>query len=107
MKRTAPAIVLLLLWASTTVAQQALFLKPNADVLRCRMPDEVYRFVGSNGPGQIFLPGEPVNIKLAFAKGQDQRHGRNSPSRSRRSPPRDPEATDQGGASPTPPATPR
>ena len=34
------------------------------------MPNTTYRFAGSNAPGQMFLPGEPVDIKLVFAKGR-------------------------------------
>lgn len=43
----------------------------NMKVLRANMPDTTYRFAGSNAPGQVFFPGEPVNLKLVLTKGTD------------------------------------
>ena len=56
-------------WAQ---AESQFVLAANMKVLRCEMPNTTYRFSGSNAPGQLFLPGEPVDIKLVFAKGKDQ-----------------------------------
>ncbi|MFW6161277.1 MAG: hypothetical protein ACODAJ_00825, partial [Planctomycetota bacterium] len=38
----------------------------NMKVLRCEMPDEAYRLVGSNAPFQLFFRDEPVNLELDF-----------------------------------------
>ncbi|MGD0089610.1 MAG: hypothetical protein ABSE73_06785 [Planctomycetota bacterium] len=47
----------------------SLVLQANMDVLKCEMPDENCRLLGSNAPCQIFNPDEPVNLKVAFKKG--------------------------------------
>jgi len=56
---------------SAAHAQAPLVLKENMAVLNAQMPDTTYRFLGSNAPGQLFLPKEPVNVQLAFTKGKD------------------------------------
>lgn len=55
--------------AANAWAQRPLVLEANMKVLRCTMPDETYRFAGSSAPGQLFLAGEPVDIKLVLTKG--------------------------------------
>lgn len=52
-------------------AQAPLILADNMAVLHAAKPDSTYRFLGSNAPGQLFFPGEPVKAKLAFTKGTD------------------------------------
>jgi hypothetical protein len=41
----------------------------NMKELGCAMPTEQFRFAGSNEPGQLFLAGEPVDLKFVFKKG--------------------------------------
>jgi len=53
-------------------ADSQFVLEANMKVLRCEMPNTTYRFAGSSAPGQIFLPGEPVDIRLVFTKGEDR-----------------------------------
>ncbi len=38
----------------------------------CTMPNDTYRFAGSNAPGQVFFTDESVDIKLIMKKNQDQ-----------------------------------
>jgi len=66
----AVALFSLLLARTGAGGEQALVLEPNMKVLNCAMPNTNYRFLGSSAPGQLFLPGEPVNIKLALKKGK-------------------------------------
>jgi hypothetical protein len=69
-----------LLWASALAPaawgaeQGPLVLPENMKVLRCAMPDAKFRFAGSNAPGQLFLPGESVHVKLVLDKaaGEDR-----------------------------------
>jgi len=49
-------------------AERALVLPANMKVLNCAMPEKDNRFLGSNAPGQLFLPGEAVNVRLALKK---------------------------------------
>ena len=64
----------LLLCASALLAptassgENSLVLKANMDALKCQMPDENCRLLGSNAPCQIFHADEPVNLKAAFKK---------------------------------------
>ncbi len=37
--------------------------------LKCSLPNDRFRLVESNSPGQLFLSDEPVDLKLAFKKG--------------------------------------
>ena len=46
-------------------------LNANMAELKCDGPNDTYRFTGSNAAGQLFLPGEPMDIKLALKKGSD------------------------------------
>lgn len=50
----------------TAKADLSLVLDENMDVLKAKKPDAKFRFVGSNAPGQLFLPGEKVKITLEF-----------------------------------------
>jgi len=72
--RIRTACIAVLAWGlvlSAVAAEHCLVLKENMEVLKCQEPDEKYHFAGSNAPGQLFLPGEPVNLKLVFVKGND------------------------------------
>jgi hypothetical protein len=87
-------------------AESQLVLAGNMKVLRCDMPNATYRFAGSNAPGQLFLPGEPVHVKLVFAKGTDQGEVRDFAIEIQEITTRDPQArikeafTDTGGNAP-------
>jgi hypothetical protein len=87
-------------------AESQFVLGANMKVLRCDMPNANYRFAGSNAPGQLFLPGEPVDIKLVFAKGQERGEVQGFAVEIQEITTRDPEArikeafTDTGGNAP-------
>ena len=51
-----------------TVSAQSIVLDANMKTLGCAGPDKLNRFLGSNAPGHLFLPGEAVNITLALSK---------------------------------------
>lgn len=78
-------------------AQPPLILPDNLKVLRCDPPNATYRFAGSAAPGQLFLPGESVDIKLVFAKGQDQGEVKDFAIEIQEISTRDPEAKAKGG----------
>jgi hypothetical protein len=92
--------------SSAARADSQFILGANMKVLRCEMPNTTYRFVGSNAPGQLFLPGERVDIKLVFTKGQDQGEVKDFAIEIQEVTTRDPEArvkeafTDTGGNAP-------
>jgi len=48
-----------------------LVVPSNMKVLECEMPDTACRFAGSSAPGQLFFPGEPVNIMLVLARDKE------------------------------------
>jgi len=81
----------------TVGAQGPLVLPDNMKVLGCDPPDTAYRFVGSGAPGQLFLSGEPVDIRLVFAKGQDQGEVKEFAIEIQEITTRDPEAKAKGG----------
>jgi hypothetical protein len=99
-------LVAVLACSNTARAQSQFVLAANMKVLRCDMPNTTYRFDGSNAPGQLFLPGEPVHIKLVLTKGQDQGEVRDFAIEIQEITTRDPEArikeafTDTGGNAP-------
>jgi hypothetical protein len=66
-------LIVCLVAASAATGQEKgpMVLAENMGVLRCSMPEAGNRFVGSSAPGQLFMPGEPVNVTLALAKGGD------------------------------------
>ena len=37
--------------------------------LKCSPPNDRFRLIGSNAPGQLFVGNEQVDLKLAFKKG--------------------------------------
>ena len=37
--------------------------------LKCSLPNDRFRLVESNSPGQLFLSDETIDLKLAFKKG--------------------------------------
>ena len=69
----APLAVALTLLSVATAATGAearpLVLEANMKVLRCAMPDEADRFVGSTAPGQVFFADEPVTVHLSLTAG--------------------------------------
>ena len=79
--------------------------KENMQVLRCDMPDLYYRFLGSDSPGQLFLPGQSVNLRLWFTRGRDSGRVNDFKIVIQEIVTRDPDATAKGcRSSPTPPA---
>ena len=66
-------------------------------VLKAGAPDENYRFVGSNAPGQLFLPGEQPALKFDFAKGGDRGTVRDFAVEIQEITTRDPDARSKGG----------
>ena len=74
-----------------------LVLEDNLKVLRAGAPDESYRFVGSNAPGQLFLPKERATLKFDFAKGGDQWTLRDFAIEIQEITTRDPDARSKGG----------
>ncbi len=52
---------------ANTFAQQ-LILKDNLEVMKAEAPDTRFEFIGSNAPGQIFLPGEKATLELDFER---------------------------------------
>ena len=74
-----------------------LVLEDNLKVLKAGAPDENYRFVGSNAPGQLFLPGEQPALKFDFAKGGDQGTVRDFAVEIQEITTRDPDARSKGG----------
>ena len=71
---TGPAIIaLVVVFAPKSVFadDKPLVLEDNLKVLKANAPDENYRFIGSNAPGQLFFPREQATLKFDFAKGSD------------------------------------
>jgi len=66
------ALLVCVVGAGAAAAEHPLVLKANMDVLRCSAPDADHRFLGSSAPGQLFLPGEPVSVKLALKKSDEK-----------------------------------
>ena len=107
--RCAPILAAALAFLASAAAargESQFVLAANMKVLRCDMPNTTYRFAGSNAPGQVFLPGETVAIKLIFAKGADRGEVRDFAIEIQEITTRDPEArikeafTDTGGNAP-------
>jgi hypothetical protein len=72
MTRARVLVPLLLLLAALVWADEApLVNTDNMAQLKCAKPDTVYAFTGSNAPGQLFVPNEPVNLTFSFTKGAD------------------------------------
>ena len=74
-----------------------LVLEDNLKVLGAGAPDENYRFVGSNAPGQLFLPKERATLRFDFAKGGDQGTVRDFAIEIQEITTRDPDARSKGG----------
>ena len=62
----------LLVSAPPVLAEGTLVLDANMWVLHAKLPTATNRFVQSNQPGQVFLPGEAVDITLLLSKEADQ-----------------------------------
>lgn len=65
------ACVLASLFSNIALADSNVMIKENYERLKCNPPDAINRFVGSSAPGQLFMPGEIVDINLVIAKGKD------------------------------------
>jgi len=57
-----------LLSGAALAAEKSLVLPANMKALNCTMPEKDNRLLGSSAPGQLFLPGEPVAVRLALKK---------------------------------------
>jgi len=66
---TAAPLVFLFVSAASA-AERCIVLGSNMKVLNCAMPDKDFRFLGSNAPGQLFLPGERVSIQIALKQSE-------------------------------------
>lgn len=56
------------LGGAALAAEKSLVLPANMKALDCAMPGKENRFLGSSAPGQLFLPGEAVAVRLALAR---------------------------------------
>ncbi len=74
-----------------------LLLEDNFKVLNVNAPDENYHFVGSNAPGQLFLPKEEVKLRFNFAKGTDTGSVKDFAIEVQEITTRDPDARSKGG----------
>ncbi len=55
--------------ATTLFADDIMLQEDNMKELRCSLPNDRFRLVGSNAPGQVFVGDERVHLKLNFKKG--------------------------------------
>ncbi|HEY5814178.1 MAG TPA: hypothetical protein VIT23_16165 [Terrimicrobiaceae bacterium] len=73
--RTPPIVRAFLLGAACFVlagrifADNIMIQEDNMKELKCSLPNDRFRLVGSSAPGQVFLGNEAVDVKLAFKKG--------------------------------------
>lgn len=65
------ALAIILAARAAFADERPLVLEDNLKVLKASAPDENYRFVSSNAPGQLFLPREQPALKFDFARGAD------------------------------------
>ena len=50
-------------------AENIMIQEENMKELKCSLPNDRFRLVESNSPGQLFLSDETIDLKLAFKKG--------------------------------------
>ena len=66
------ALLLGVAWVSFAAglsAENIMIQEDNMKELKCSLPNDRFRLVGSNAPGQVFVGDERVDLKLAFKKG--------------------------------------
>jgi hypothetical protein len=66
------ALLLGVTWVSFAAglsAENIMIQEDNMKELKCSLPNDRFRLVGSNAPGQVFVGDERVDLKLAFKKG--------------------------------------
>jgi hypothetical protein len=56
-------------FGGTLVAENIMIQEENMKELNCSAPNDRFRLIGSNAPGQLFVGNEQVDVKLAFKKG--------------------------------------
>ena len=56
-------------FAATLLADNIMIQEDNMKELKCSLPNDRFRLVGSNAPGQVFVGDERVDLKMAFKKG--------------------------------------
>jgi hypothetical protein len=65
-------LVLIATWSAfgeTLAADNIMIQEDNMKELNCSLPNEQYRLLRTNAPGQVFVGDEKVNLTLAFKKG--------------------------------------
>jgi hypothetical protein len=74
--RTAAMVLRSLLLGTAFIASTVMLLADNIMIqednmkeLKCSLPGDRFRLVGSNAPGQLFIGDERVDLRLAFKKG--------------------------------------
>ena len=55
---------------ATLLAENNIYQEENMKELKCSAPNDRFRLIGSNAPGQLFVGNEQVDLKLAFKKGE-------------------------------------
>jgi hypothetical protein len=55
--------------SATLLAENIMIQEDNMKELKCSLPNDRFRLIGSNAPGQLFMGDEQVDLKLAFKKG--------------------------------------
>ena len=62
-------VMVAIVWSTSLIlAEGQLVLDENLKILNAARPDERRKFAGSNVPGQLFFPGEPVDLDFDFAR---------------------------------------
>ena len=56
-------------FAGIIFADNIMIQEDNMKELKCSLPNDRFRLVGSSAPGQVFVGDERVDLKLAFKKG--------------------------------------
>ena len=56
-------------FGATLLAENIMIQEENMKELKCSPPNDRFRLIGSNAPGQLFVGNEQVDLKLAFKKG--------------------------------------
>ena len=53
-------------FAATLLADNIMIQEDNMKELKCSLPNDRFRLVGSNAPGQVFVGDERVDLRMAF-----------------------------------------
>ena len=66
------ALVLTLLGSGLAVAEPDLLRPGNLKALGCAAPDTQFMFVRASQPGNVFYPGEPVDLAIKVTRGKER-----------------------------------